>query len=56
VNFRHDSSTGVAEKPAPADVPKYVGEYHLTFRRVDGTWLFHTLVLDLAFVRGSRPT
>ena len=55
VNFRHDSRTGVAEKPAPADVPKYVGEYHLTFRRVDGTWLFHTLELDLAFIRDSRP-
>src|SRR3954449_8136993 len=55
VNFRHDSPTGVAEKPAPADVPKYVGEYHLTFRRVDGTWLFQTLGLDLAFVRGARP-
>ena len=55
VNFRHDSRTGVAEKPAPADVPKYVGEYHLTFRRIDGTWLFHTLELDLAFIRDSRP-
>jgi uncharacterized protein (TIGR02246 family) len=54
VNFRHDSPTGVAEKPAPADVPKYVGEYHLTFRRVDGAWLFQSLDLDLAFVRGPR--
>jgi hypothetical protein len=54
VNFRHDSPTGVAEKPAPADVPKYVGEYHLTFRRVDGSWLFSTLELDLAFIRGPR--
>jgi uncharacterized protein (TIGR02246 family) len=56
VNFRHDSPSGVAEKPAPADVPKYVGEYNLSFRRVDGAWLFHTLELDLAFVRGSRPS
>jgi uncharacterized protein (TIGR02246 family) len=56
VNFRHDSRTGAAEKPAPADVPKYVGEYHLTFRRVDDTWLFQTLALDLAFVRGPRSS
>src|SRR3954454_24931791 len=54
VNFRHASATGAAEKPAPADVPKYVGDYHLTFRCVDGTWLFDTLELDLAFVRGGR--
>jgi uncharacterized protein (TIGR02246 family) len=53
VNFRHDSKTGVAEKPAPADAPKFVGDYHLTFRRVDGTWYFDTLDLDLAFLRRS---
>jgi uncharacterized protein (TIGR02246 family) len=56
VNFRHDSPTGAAEKPAPADVPKYVGEYHLTFRRVAGTWFFQTVALDLAFVRGPRSS
>jgi hypothetical protein len=51
VNYRHDSDTGVAERPAPSDAPKYVGEYYLTFRRVHGEWLFATLNLDLAFVR-----
>jgi ketosteroid isomerase-like protein len=55
VNYRHDSETGVAEHPAPADAPKYVGEYHLTFRRVDGEWLFATLDLDLAFIRRRAP-
>ena len=53
VNFRHDSQTGMAEKPAPADAPKFVGDYHLTFRRVGGTWYLHTLDLDLAFLRRS---
>jgi uncharacterized protein (TIGR02246 family) len=51
VNYRHDSETGVAERPAPSGAPKYVGEYQLTFRRVEGEWLFATLDLDLAFVR-----
>jgi SnoaL-like domain len=55
VNYRHDSDTGVAERPAPADAPKFVGEYNLTFRRVDGEWLFATLGLDLAFVRRRSP-
>jgi hypothetical protein len=55
VNFRHDSASGAAEKPAPADVPKYVGEYHLTFRRLEDGWRFATLSLDLAFVRRPRP-
>jgi uncharacterized protein (TIGR02246 family) len=51
VNYRHDSKTGVAERPAPSDAPKFVGEYDLTFRRVDGEWLIDTLDLDLAFLR-----
>jgi uncharacterized protein (TIGR02246 family) len=56
VNFRHDSKTGVAEHPAPSDAPKFVGEYNLTFRRVDGEWLFATLDLDLAFLRHRTPS
>jgi hypothetical protein len=55
VNYRHDSETGVAERPAPSDAPKFVGEYNLTFRRVDGEWLFATLDLDLAFLRRRAP-
>ena len=31
VNYRHDSESGVAESPAPADVPKYVVEYRDRF-------------------------
>jgi hypothetical protein len=53
INFRHDSPTGVAEQPAPADHPKFVGEYHLTFRVDDGAWKIATLRFDLAFLRRS---
>ncbi len=56
LNYRHDSDTGVAEKPAPAAPPKFVGEYHLRFACVDGTWLIEHLSFDLAFLRPrSRP-
>jgi uncharacterized protein (TIGR02246 family) len=54
INFRHDASGSEAEHPAPADHPKFVGDYHLTFRRVDGRWLIHTLRFDLAFLRRRR--
>lgn len=54
VNYRHDSPSGVAERPAPSDAPKFVGEYNLTFRRVEGQWLFATLDLDLAFLRRRK--
>jgi hypothetical protein len=51
LNYRHDSTTGVALKPAPAAPPKFVGEYHLTFACVDGTWLIEHLRFDLVFLR-----
>ena len=54
INFRHDSQGPVADKPAPADHPKFVGEYHLTFRRESGRWLIATLRFDLAFLRSRR--
>ena len=53
VNYRHDSPTGVAEKPAPADVPKFVGEYHDTFVRTEDGWRFADRYCDMAFVRPS---
>jgi ketosteroid isomerase-like protein len=53
VNYRHDSETGVAEKPAPADVPKFVGEYHDTFVRTAAGWRFQDRYCDMAFVRPS---
>lgn len=51
INYRHDSSSGRAEHPAPADHPKFVGEYHLSFRVVDGEWKIASLRFDLAFLR-----
>ena len=54
VNYRHDSETGVAETPAPADVPKYVGEYHDTFVRTADGWRFSDRYCNMTFVRPSR--
>lgn len=51
LNYRHDSLSGVAEKPAPAAPPKFVGEYHLRFQCVEGTWLIEHLRFDLVFLR-----
>jgi uncharacterized protein (TIGR02246 family) len=51
VNFRHDAEGTVAAQPAPADHPKFVGDYHLTFRRVGERWQIATLRFDLAFLR-----
>ncbi|MGB5755556.1 MAG: nuclear transport factor 2 family protein [Acidimicrobiales bacterium] len=54
VNYRHDSETGTAEKPAPADVPKYVGEYHDRFVRTPDGWRFADRHCDMAFVRPPK--
>ena len=54
VNYRHDSETGAAEKPAPADVPKYVGEYHDTFERTVDGWRFTDRYCEMTFVRPSK--
>ncbi|MCP3913452.1 MAG: nuclear transport factor 2 family protein [Actinomycetia bacterium] len=54
VNYRHDSPSGTAEKPAPADVPKFVGEYHDRFVRTADGWLFADRFCDMAFVRPSK--
>ena len=51
LNFRHDSSTGIAESPAPSGLPKYVGEYHDLFVRTTEGWRFATRRFDLAFLR-----
>jgi ketosteroid isomerase-like protein len=54
VNYRHDSESGVAEKPAPVEVPKYVGEYHDRFVRGPEGWRIAERHFDLAFVRPAR--
>jgi uncharacterized protein (TIGR02246 family) len=51
INYRHDSQSDVAERPGPARNPKFVGDYHLEFRRVDGQWRIATLRFDLLFLR-----
>jgi hypothetical protein len=51
INYRHDSPSGQAEHPAPAGHPKFVGDYHLRFRRVDGEWLIASLQFDILFLR-----
>jgi hypothetical protein len=51
INYRHDAADGVAENPAPAGHPKFVGDYHLRFRRVGGQWRIASLRFDLAFLR-----
>ena len=51
LNFRHDSQSGTAETPAPAGLPKYVGEYHDRFVRTDQGWRFASRRFDLAFLR-----
>jgi hypothetical protein len=54
VNYRHDSESGVAEHPAPTEVPKYVGEYRDRFVRTTGGWKFAERLVDMAFVRPKK--
>jgi uncharacterized protein (TIGR02246 family) len=53
INYRHDGPGERVEKPGPARHPKFVGDYHLTFRRVEGGWRIATLRFDLLFLRRS---
>lgn len=56
VDFRHDDSRETSTGPAPADHPKFVGDYEFTFRRASQGWRIATLRFDLAFLRGRRPS
>jgi uncharacterized protein (TIGR02246 family) len=51
INYRHDRQADEAEGPAPARHPKFVGDYHLRFRRDDGQWRIQALRFDLLFLR-----
>lgn len=51
VNYRHDSTTGTAELPAPVGHPKFVGEYHDRFVRTPDGWRIAHRRCTLAFVR-----
>ena len=54
VNYRHDAAGSVAARPAPADHPKFVGDYHFTFRCTADGWRFESLRFELAFLRERR--
>jgi ketosteroid isomerase-like protein len=54
LNYRHDSRDGAAVLPAPADHPKFVGDYHDRFVRVDGVWRIAHRRFELAFLRARR--
>jgi len=53
VNYRHDAASGVAQRPAPAGVPKFVGEYHDRFVRTPDGWRIAHRRCEMAFVRAS---
>lgn len=50
VNFRHDARGEVA-LPAPADHPKYVGEYNDHFVRTAAGWRFRERLFTNVFLR-----
>jgi uncharacterized protein (TIGR02246 family) len=54
VNYRHDGSGDAVERPGPARHPKFVGDYHLGFRSLDGEWRIARLRFDLLFLRRSE--
>jgi hypothetical protein len=52
VNFRHDRREGDDwSAPAPAGLPKYVGEYRDRFVRTPQGWRFAHRRFDLAYLR-----
>jgi uncharacterized protein (TIGR02246 family) len=51
INYRHDAATDTPEKPGPARHPKFVGDYHFTFRRSEDGWRISSLRFDLVFLR-----
>jgi uncharacterized protein (TIGR02246 family) len=51
INYRHDATGEPEDGPGPARHPKFVGDYHLRFRRDNDQWRIETLRFDLAFLR-----
>lgn len=56
VNFRHDRAEGDMALPVPADLPKYMGELHDTFRLTPGGWRFAARRVRVAFLRPRGGT
>jgi uncharacterized protein (TIGR02246 family) len=54
INYRHDTGGELATTPGPARHPKFVGDYHLSFRRTEGEWRIASLRFDLIFLRRSQ--
>jgi uncharacterized protein (TIGR02246 family) len=54
INYRHDAQGGVAASRAPAEHPKFVGDYHFTFRRTPDGWRIESLRFEIAFLRERR--
>jgi len=54
VNYRHDAPGGVAVVPAPADHPKFVGEYVLAYARTADGWRIRSLQVEMAFLRAGH--
>ncbi|HET9103969.1 MAG TPA: nuclear transport factor 2 family protein [Solirubrobacteraceae bacterium] len=51
INYRHDRREGDEALPVPAEVPKFVGELHDTFRRTPEGWRFASRRVEVVFVR-----
>lgn len=51
INYRHDRPDGDRSMPAPARVPKYVGECHDRFALTEDGWRFARRRVDVAFAR-----
>lgn len=50
-NLRHDRAEGDLSLPVPIEVPKYTGEYRMTFVRTAEGWRFKLQHVDVAFLR-----
>jgi uncharacterized protein (TIGR02246 family) len=56
INYRHDTTGPPDDGPGPARHPKFVGDYHLRFRRDNDQWRIEALRFDLAFLRRHEET
>ena len=56
INYRPDTGDdSPAVTPAPMADPKFMGDYHDTFRRTQDGWRFVSRRCDLAFLRRAAP-
>ena len=55
VNYRHDGADDVVSLPAPARLPKFVGEYHDQLVRTSSGWRIRHRRFELMFLRAAEP-